>query len=1236
MRILIDLQGAQNNSRTRGIGRFVRAFSRALLQHCDGHDIFVLVSELFPDQIDPLIRAFAGLIPPERVIRFTAPGPTAEVDGFVKPDNYWRLGASELLYEKFLADLDMDAVILCTLFEGAQDDSILVVPEADRRYVMAVVLHDLIPLTDPEQYINWAPSRKWYDRKLASLRRADLLLSVSDSAKAEAVDLAHIDAGKVAVISSAVADELIALNSAPEDRQRLLDSLGIVRPFVMHMSAYEPRKNFDGLIRAFAALPALVRDAHQLVLVCKLNDDERAKLNRQIEQAALSPDAVILTNYVSDQAIMALFASCHLFVFPSFHEGFGLPALEAMRCGAPVIGSNLSSIPEVIGRTDALFNPHSTTDMARLIERALTDNAFLADLRRHGVQRAAGFSWERTAKRTIAAIEALHRRHQAASSLVEAVAQYESEQLISAIAKVEAAAPITEKDFTSTAIALAQNEGVARLVRSQARAGAEIIWRIEGPFDSSYSLALVNRETARALAALGHAPSLHSTEGGGDYPANPTFLAAHGDLAALDRAASATPSSKAAIVSRNLFPPRVADMMGRINALHGYAWEETGFPHAWVQHFNAHLDLILVVSRHVEKILIDNGVRVPIAVTGNGVDHWERIAPNPAFRLSARTFRFLHVSSCFPRKGVDDLLDAYGDAFSINDDVSLVIKSFDNPHNEVLEMIVRRQAGNPTFPHVVMLFEDFADSDLKSLYEQCDVMVAPSRAEGYGLPFAEAMLSGLPVITTAWSGQRDFCNPENSWLVDYTFERPSTHFGLRASAWARVDRALLAQAMQTARATPRAERATMAAAGRTELLMDHQWHDVAGRMIDALADLPLRVASATKPKIGWISTWNSRCGIATYSNHLISHMPDDVTIFAAHDSEPVHPDKANCVRCWTSSKTENGLSVASNEITRRNIDVLVIQFNYAFYNHDELCNLIEDANNAGRTIIMMMHSTRDPVMEIPGAELFRIVNHLHLCERILVHSIEDLNRLKSIGLIDNVALFPHGTLSSSTAAAIPAKLPSCPLIATYGFCLPDKGLAELLEAVHLMVNGGNAVRLRMVNAQFPAPSSLKLVQALRSQIDTLGLSDRIELISDFLPDEKSLALLAEADLVVFPYQKSGESASGAVRYGMATGKPVAVTPLAIFDDVADGTFRLPGTGPEAIARGITSSLSAIREQTKDALDIASAAAAWRAEHDYKAIGDRLYNMCVALNNMNTRHKLRAHSAPPISSKTPIA
>jgi hypothetical protein len=231
----------------------------------------------------------------------------------------------------------------------------------------------------------------------------------------------------------------------------------------------------------------------------------------------------------------------------------------------------------------------------------------------------------------------------------------------------------------------------------------------------------------------------------------------------------------------------------------------------------------------------------------------------------------------------------------------------------------------------------------------------------------------------------------------------------------------------------------------------------------------------------------------------------------------------------------------------------------------------------------------------------------------LVHSVNDLNRLKDLGLVDNVTLFPHGILDAplgSIARGEPTQ--STPLIATYGFALPHKGLTELITAVGILRDRATPVRLRLVNAEYPAPVSAELVAQLRALVARLKLEPLVELEHRFLEDDESLRLLQEADLIVFPYQHTQESASGAVRFALAASRPVAVTPIDVFSDLGDIAYRLAGIRPEDIADGITDILEHEFKQSTSAKNIESSASKWREAHRYGILATRLHELCRSL------------------------
>ncbi|MCL2178247.1 MAG: glycosyltransferase [Cystobacterineae bacterium] len=173
-------------------------------------------------------------------------------------------------------------------------------------------------------------------------------------------------------------------------------------------------KNLGGAIAAFAKLPGNVRSQHQLVVISRLDENTVTRHKRQAASLGLSANELIFTGFVPDADLRALYAGCSIFIFPSLYEGLGLPVLEAMACGAPVIGGNNSSIREIIVRQDALFDAHSNDDIARVLYHALTNRAFTDDLRQYGLSRAKEFTFERTGRLALEAFdEAIQRKRHA-------------------------------------------------------------------------------------------------------------------------------------------------------------------------------------------------------------------------------------------------------------------------------------------------------------------------------------------------------------------------------------------------------------------------------------------------------------------------------------------------------------------------------------------------------------------------------------------------------------------------------------------------------------------------------------------------------------------------------------------------------------------------------------------------------------------------------------------------------
>lgn len=408
MRIVLDLQGAQSESRFRGIGRYSLSLARAIAAEASErdaeHEVWLALSSSLPN-VEMIRAEFSELVPRSRIVAFNVPGPVAERCG----NNAWRARSAELLREQFLTGLEPDIVHVSSLFEGWVDDATVSIGASGQRLPTAATLYDLIPLLRPETYLAQPDMRAFYLRKLQSLKRADALLAISDHSATEAVEALHLVPERITTIFAGIDPSFRPPTLRPGEAARLRTHYGLDRPFVLYAGAADPRKNIAALIDAFARLPPELRDTHCLVVVGRIEEGEQRAL-RAAAAASLSPGTLKLTGYVPDVDLVALYGLCELLAFPSLHEGFGFPAAEAMACGAAVIASNRTSLPEILDCRDALFDPEKPASISALITRVLTDHDFRAELRATGPERARRFTWENSARSAWDAFEAVYER----------------------------------------------------------------------------------------------------------------------------------------------------------------------------------------------------------------------------------------------------------------------------------------------------------------------------------------------------------------------------------------------------------------------------------------------------------------------------------------------------------------------------------------------------------------------------------------------------------------------------------------------------------------------------------------------------------------------------------------------------------------------------------------------------------------------------------------------------------
>ncbi len=258
-----------------------------------------------------------------------------------------------------------------------------------------VTVHDISYEAVPECFP--LHERLWMSALVRdACRRAAHVLTVSEHSRRDLIERYGVPPGRVSVTHEAAGPEFRPL--ADDERRPAAARLGVQRPFLLAVGNVEPRKNLARLVRCFAGLLADRRIDHDLLLVGQTG---RRGSALEADLRRLAPDGrVRRLGYVPRADLVALYGLADAFVYPSLYEGFGLPVLEAMACGAPVLASNTSSLPEVAGDAALLVDPRDDEALREALARLATEPALRAGLARAGLRRAAKFSWEALAAAT--------------------------------------------------------------------------------------------------------------------------------------------------------------------------------------------------------------------------------------------------------------------------------------------------------------------------------------------------------------------------------------------------------------------------------------------------------------------------------------------------------------------------------------------------------------------------------------------------------------------------------------------------------------------------------------------------------------------------------------------------------------------------------------------------------------------------------------------------------------------
>ena len=389
-RILFDLQACQaSGSARRGVGRYSSALAETAAAIGNPREIYGLTSRQLPYEYEPLN------INPTHVLELSS------LPEWHTVPNYQGGGWNSLdgiLITAQAQNLKPDLIHVSHVFEGYNERIGIFDPHQKvAGQVVSATLYDLIPLVFQNHYFQDPQFRHWYYSRLAWLRKADLLLSISESSRQDAIRLLGIEPWRIVTIYGGVSDHFRPPVDRKFARNRLLERFSLREKIVLYTGGDDFRKNIKGAIRGFSKVPPKLRADAQLVIICSILPERKKMYLDEAHRHGLTDDEVLFTGSVPEDDLVDFYGICDVFVFPSLYEGLGLPVLEAMACGAPVIGSNNSSISELILREDALFDACRDESIAERITQILSDKHFASDLRKHGPSRAAEFNWQRSA-----------------------------------------------------------------------------------------------------------------------------------------------------------------------------------------------------------------------------------------------------------------------------------------------------------------------------------------------------------------------------------------------------------------------------------------------------------------------------------------------------------------------------------------------------------------------------------------------------------------------------------------------------------------------------------------------------------------------------------------------------------------------------------------------------------------------------------------------------------------------
>ena len=887
----------------------------------------------------------------------------------------------------------------------------------------------------------------------------------------------------------------------------------------LFVGRYVPNKKIEDIIDVFSYYYSCVDNSAKLIIVGNPNimsnytDMLRSKIN-----SLTCSMQIELVGKISDEELQKCYQDADVFLCMSEHEGFCIPLLEAMWHGIPVFAYDAGAVRETMGNGGIVFTDKTPASVAHLIHTILCSPEITSAIQKKQHERVSAFSFKKVETRLL---------------------------------------ELTEKWINDKAL----NE--------ETKPQKKIKIQMQGPFETSYSLAQVNRFLIEAMHKEDLANvSIHCAEGSGDYTPKEKDM--------LDKPLAKYLWQKEKtfgvpdVALRNMFPPVTTGLTAQMN-FQSFGWEEDRVPQEYISWFNRDLDGIGTTSDFVTKALINSGLIIPVKTIGNGVRLPDNFDELPPYSLATnKKIKFLHISSAFPRKGVDVLLEAYFSTFTSNDDVCLVLKTFPNIHNKTVEQLKELYKKYPNGPEVEHIDQDLPESQLYGLYKAASCYVHCARGEGFGLPVAEAMLIGLPTIVCNNSGLLDFCTEDTCLTVGYSEEKAQSHLS-ENSNWYEPNRVQLANRMKAfVRQDPKLEIARKTQ--NAQQLISSTWEAVAHRWIQFINEVK---DFKHRPTVDMVTTWNTKCGIAEFTRYYIENSCQLVKyrIFPNNGQPLLRPDEGFVQkRVWHQDQENDDVTSLIMSLKQSPSEIVHIQYNLGFFSLLGLSRLIKQLYKT-KKVIITFHATKNISNHLEENKRRDVIDGLNSAYRIVVHQETDAKVLCEIGIKpDLVSIVPLGQVQYPSRSILEARqimdIHSKHVVGSYGFLLPHKGIEKTIYAIALLKKKYPDILFVASCAIYDIDESRDYYIRCKETISRLGLEENVLLFTDFLNPKESIILLQSCDIMVMVYDPTTESASGAVRFCIAAKRPIITTHQDIFKEFESCSYQIKSNEPEIIAKAI--------------------------------------------------------------------